>query len=146
MFASAEFLEQSSDKYLTSTCAALLYSLSLLISLSCTLLLHLLLVLLSYLFPPLPLCSRSTDIYNEWCSLCGASMCVVEPREHHLSDDSVCPSLSYSRSHTHAWLAGNTGSCCIRPLWQRQLEKSRQHKLSSHTVPIREGGTSSEER
>lgn len=90
------------------------------------------------------LCSCSPDIYNEWCSLCGARICVVEPREHHLSDDSVCPSLSlthahapmhartltHTNTHTHAWPAGNTGSCCIRPLWQGQLERSRRSTSS----------------
>lgn len=80
-------------------------------------------------------------------------MCVMEPRERHLSDDAVqvsLPLLSISLLHTHT----HTRLNCLEHrvlLYQASVagairKVQTEDKLSSHTVPIRAGETGGDER
>lgn len=104
-------------------------------------------LLINYLVIALQVSSLSSDIYDEWCPPCASSM-LMKPGEHHLSD-ALSKSLSFTVSHT-------THTCLT--CWEHRVllyqasaagairKIQTEHKLSPHTVPIREGETGSEER
>lgn len=82
-------------------------------------------------------------------------MCVMQPRERHLSDDAVqvsLPLLSISLLHTHT--CTHTRLNCLEHrvlLYQASVagairKVQTEDKLSSHTVPIRAGEIGGDER